>query len=222
MWGGYSLEWRNRMLTKGMRNDFGQSCDIFDWRVMVKVHSPGNPHGRRQYITYARNVMETCFHSLKHQWSNDVSCQLSTWQDWNTRFRGKVLHLAGPSRCLLRTSPRICRLADLRALAMIRLRGSLKCWIFLEAICFLHKREWYHLTGDVRFDIPIMAYQVSFSQRWRFQRRTTVGPLIPRKLTEAVGAIHKTGGLGAFYVGYGTMALCPENGTATGGTGEWT
>jgi len=45
--------------------------------------------------------------------------------------------------------------------------------------------------------------------------------LIPRKLTEAVGAIHKTGGLGAFYVGYGTMALSPENGTATGGTGEW-
>eukprot|EP00434_Breviolum_minutum_P017408 symbB.v1.2.015369.t1/scaffold1146.1/size135487/1 len=27
------------------------------------------------------------------------------------------------------------------------------------------------------------------------------------KLTEAVGAIHKTGGLGAFYVGYGTMVM---------------
>lgn len=89
MWGGYSLEWRNRMLTKGMRNDFGQSCDIFDWRVMVKVHSPGNPHGRRQYITYARNVMETCFHSLKHQWSNDVSCQLSTWHKIGTLGSGE-------------------------------------------------------------------------------------------------------------------------------------
>ena len=29
--------------------------------------------------------------------------------------------------------------------------------------------------------------------------------LKPRRMSEAVAAIHKTGGLGAFYVGYGTM-----------------
>ena len=98
------------------------------------------------------------------------------------------------------------------------------CTLLEGNMFFCTKRNGMILTGDVRFDIPIIAINCLSSQFFPTMKTSTGNNCwsTPRKLTEAVGAIHKTGGLGAFYVGYGTMALCPENGTATGGTGEWT